>query len=156
MNYALRAHTAHSAGARISGSLETYFQTTLQGGFITMGQDLTNLTRALLVHATMGSEKTSSPSEVLQADGQGKQTDSTEAIALATRKSAQVEVIESGTVMEDLPHMRARTRKAALVIQLSFWAATILSIVAGVDWQNTIKNGRNAQLVQQLRYAFQF
>ncbi|TFK77614.1 hypothetical protein K466DRAFT_508294, partial [Polyporus arcularius HHB13444] len=57
--YALRAHTAHDDKARSNESLETYLQTTLAGGFIrfiSIGMDLMQLTRAMLVNATKGSE----------------------------------------------------------------------------------------------------
>ncbi|TFK78052.1 hypothetical protein K466DRAFT_607370, partial [Polyporus arcularius HHB13444] len=41
---------------RPNESLETYLQTTLAGGFISIGMDLMQLTRAMLVNATKGSE----------------------------------------------------------------------------------------------------
>ena len=56
VSYSLRAHAAYSArtGGRISEGLETYFQTTYSGGFLSIGQDLMQLFRALLVSSTLG------------------------------------------------------------------------------------------------------
>ena len=40
----------------MSNGLETYFQATYSDGFITIGQDLTVLTRSLLVASTLGGD----------------------------------------------------------------------------------------------------
>ncbi|PIL33540.1 hypothetical protein GSI_04163 [Ganoderma sinense ZZ0214-1] len=56
VSYGLRAHAAYSASARASEDLETYFQTTYSGGFTSIGQDLMQLFRALLVSSTLGGD----------------------------------------------------------------------------------------------------
>ena len=54
--YVLRAYASQRVGSRESIGLEVYFQGTLASGYVTLGQDLTSLARALFVNATKSSD----------------------------------------------------------------------------------------------------
>ncbi|KAI0689142.1 hypothetical protein C8T65DRAFT_618977, partial [Cerioporus squamosus] len=105
--YGLRAHAAHDAGARTNESLETYLQTTLAGGFISLGIDLLQLTRALLVNATKGTEVLVNEAK---ANKNGK-PDSLEVRGSEASLPTDSEVgfaVEGFAGLEDLPHVRAQ------------------------------------------------
>ncbi|RPD57703.1 hypothetical protein L226DRAFT_573590 [Lentinus tigrinus ALCF2SS1-7] len=140
--YALRAHAAHDAGARNSESLETYLQTTLAGGFISIGIDLMQLTRALLVNATKGSD-------MLVVEVKSKMPDDGSDTSLSSSEVAK----EGFAGLEDHPQTRARIRRVMLAASILFWAAIIMGIVAGVDYQNALHSRAHADLVRQLWYA---
>ncbi|TFK82054.1 hypothetical protein K466DRAFT_501015, partial [Polyporus arcularius HHB13444] len=146
--YALRAHTAHNDKARSNESLETYLQTTLAGGFISIGMDLMQLTRAMLVNATKGSEVLASEAR----SNKSKQPDCGSA-SDASLPTADAFAVEGYAGLEDLPHLRARIRRVGLAGTIVFWATIILGIVSGVDYQGALHSGANAQLVRQLWYA---
>lgn len=138
--YALRAYAAHNVGARTNESLETYLQTTLAGGFVSIGMSLMQLTRSLLVNATKGSE-------VLVMEAKENKTKKPD---FDPDTSVTVEVYTAD--LEDHPHMRALIRRMMLSTAILFWTTIIMGIVAGVDYQNAIHSGAHADLVRQLWY----
>ncbi|KAI0687962.1 hypothetical protein C8T65DRAFT_127572 [Cerioporus squamosus] len=150
--YGLRAHAAHNAGARTNESLETYLQTTLAGGFISLGIDLLQLTRALLVNATKGSKVLANEA---RANKNGK-PDSLEvrgSEASFLTDSDRSTTVEGFAGLEDLPHLRAWIRRIGLAAAILFWVTIILGIVAGVYYQGALHSGANAELVRQLWYV---
>ncbi|RDX47484.1 hypothetical protein OH76DRAFT_1354119 [Lentinus brumalis] len=140
--YALRAHTAHDDKARTNESLETYLQTTLAGGFITIGMDLMQLTRVMLVNATKGAE-------VLANEAKSNKNNQPDCGLDESLPFA----VDDFASLEDLPRMRARLRQAGLAGTIVFWVTIILGIVSGVDYQGALHSGAHAQLVRQLWYA---
>ncbi|KAI0682134.1 hypothetical protein C8T65DRAFT_597483, partial [Cerioporus squamosus] len=150
--YGLRAHAAHDAGARTNESLETYLQTTLAGGFISLGIDLLQLTRALLVNATKGTEVLVNEAK---ANKNGK-PDSLEVRGSEASLPTDSEVgfaVEGFAGLEDLPHVRAQIRRVGLAATILFWVTIILGIVAGVDYQSALHSGAHAELARQLWYV---
>ena len=120
-----------------------------------MGEDLTNLTRALLVHATMGTKANQFASQSNGAS-RGDCAESTEAsaIALVTRNGPQEDAgadAEMSFVVPDRPRLRFWIRGITGTIQLLLLVATITNIIAVVQWRSTVEDGSNLALVQQLR-----
>ncbi|KAI0753149.1 hypothetical protein C8Q80DRAFT_496442 [Daedaleopsis nitida] len=154
VSFALRAYTAHVAGARANLSLETYFQTTLNNGFISIGQDIVALTRALLVHATYGSDMLHH-SHCKSLDQAGVESDGGQVpltMQGAEPSGFQLLIID-GPGREDHPRTRFWIRRGCGAATILFLVSLILGIISGADYQNAVKSGAHAQLVQQLRYG---
>ncbi|KAI0369014.1 hypothetical protein BV20DRAFT_980380 [Pilatotrama ljubarskyi] len=149
VNFALRAHAAHHAGFRESKSFETYLQATLNAGFITIGQDLVTLSRSLLVSTTFG-ERT--PEDVAVAVSVADQAVRREYAERGVRP-APLHPTFSASDFEDQPRRRFWFRQLLGYTALIFLATIILSIIAGVDYQQTIEKGVHAALVRRLLYV---
>ncbi len=104
--------------------------------------DLMQLTRAMLVNATKGSELLASEAK----SNKSKKPDCGSDASLPTEGFA----VEGYAGLEDLPHLRARIRRVGLAGTIVFWATIILGIVSAVDYQGALHSGANAQLVRQL------
>ncbi|KAI0685816.1 hypothetical protein C8T65DRAFT_747727 [Cerioporus squamosus] len=133
--FALRAYAAHHAGSRESIGLNTYFQVTLAGGFITIGQDLTNLARALLVNATKGSDVLAREAKV---NKNNRPDNGSDASYLATLD------------LEDRPRARKFIRQIMKAATILFLVTITIGIVASVDYSHLLKHGTRANTVRQL------
>ncbi|KAI0645175.1 hypothetical protein C8Q79DRAFT_970224 [Trametes meyenii] len=165
--YALRAHVAHSTSARGSKGLETYFQTTLNAGFISIGQDVGVLLRALLVSSTfttpsappVGREpSTASPSRPpgrldLEASDRNEITRSIQEGDSTKHLFPPSTIPVSSETREDQPVLRLRIRNLCGIVAILFLVTVILSIVAGVNYDQALKSGAHADLSRQLMYA---
>ena len=136
--YALRAYASRREGSRESNGLETYFQTTLAGGYITLGQDLTNLARALFVNATKGSDILAREAKV---NKNNKPDCGSDASYLATIH------------LDDHPKARTFIRRVMTGAALLFWVTIIIGIVASVDYPQVLRSGAHASTVRTLWYA---
>ncbi|KAI0663964.1 hypothetical protein C8Q70DRAFT_905702 [Cubamyces menziesii] len=144
VTFSLRAYASRNAGPRVSPTLEQYFQATFGGGFISIGQDVTNLFRALLVSTTFptaGSEAASPPSAHSAGTSQGKAPSSQQLVCVAQEAH------------EDQPVLRKHIRTCFGIMSILFLAAVALGIVAGVDFKSALQSGANSDLVRQTRYA---
>ncbi|RPD57692.1 hypothetical protein L227DRAFT_613399 [Lentinus tigrinus ALCF2SS1-6] len=103
------------------------------------------LTRALLVNATKGSDML----VVEVKDNKSKMPDDGSDTSLSSHGLAK----EGFASLEDHPQTRACIRRVMLAASILFWAAIIMGIVAGVDYQNALHSGAHADLVRQLWYA---
>ena len=144
--YALRAHASHNAGARNNESLETYLQTTLAGGFISLGMDLMQLTRALLVNATKGSAVLVNEAK----ENKNKMPDWGSDESLPKRSALNVEGFAG---LEDLPNVRKLIRQIGGAALALFWVTIILGIISGVDYQHALHSGAQTDLVRLLWYV---
>ena len=175
--YSLRAHAAHSASARASEGLETYFQTTYSGGFISIGQDLFQLLRALLVSSTLGGEMVAlhplTPPHVWneQMRRRHQRRPDNEEVPLTARPtedddaasypgvhkanagSSQLSLEGAGCGLEDQPELRKSIRTWFAVPGLTALAVAIMSIVAGANYRGALDNGTHASLVRSLWYV---
>ncbi|RPD57694.1 hypothetical protein L226DRAFT_615215 [Lentinus tigrinus ALCF2SS1-7] len=142
--YALRAHAAHDAGARTNESLETYLQTTLAGGFISIGMDLMQLTRALLVNATKGSAVLASEAKV----NKDKKPDWGSDVSFLKEGFD----VEGFAGFEDHPRARKLIRQIGGAALALFWVTIVLGIVSGVDYQHALHSGAQTDLVRTLWY----
>ncbi|KAI0669624.1 hypothetical protein C8Q78DRAFT_189491 [Trametes maxima] len=164
--YALRAHVAHSASARGSEGLETYFQTTLSAGFISIGQDISVLLRALLVSSTFTtpsapavtreppaatSSRPPGGAEMEASDRDGTTRSIQEGDS--TKHLFPPSAITVSETREDQPALRLQIRNICGVVAILFLVTVILSIVAGVDYNQALKSGAHAELSRQLMYA---
>ncbi|KAI0669622.1 hypothetical protein C8Q78DRAFT_1080325 [Trametes maxima] len=159
----LRANSAHKAGPRESAALQAYLQTSLGGGFITIGQEATALLRALLVSATFvapsgGREVSPGGSTVaLRAMGvQGVTDTSIDPEDDPGAKPAPPPLLSRfalGGWQEDQPRRRLWIRRVFGTAFVLFLIAITLGIVVSVDYKQAIRTGAHASLVQQLRYA---
>ena len=157
---------------RASESLEVYFQTTLSGGYVAIGQDLAVLTRALLVGSTLGSRmrvhSTLTPRHLFLSapnptPGLGR--DSREALAMDIGEDGSYSPLPPSTsrlrpmtsgdveVFEDHPRARWFVRRLCGAATILFWIAVVLGVVAGINYKNAIDSGAHAQLVRQLLYV---
>ncbi|KAM5543025.1 hypothetical protein V8D89_003409 [Ganoderma adspersum] len=156
--FGLRAHIAHSASARANEGLETYLQTTYSGGFTSIGGDLMNLLRALLVSSTLGGDMVAlhnlTPPHVWKAQEQDKANKSD--VQLVVRASEDDEEGDggagAGSKLVDQPELRQKIRLWCGLASLLSLAGVIMSIVAGSNYKNAI-NGSNGDLVRSLWYA---
>ncbi|KAH9924984.1 uncharacterized protein BXZ73DRAFT_103361 [Epithele typhae] len=146
--YALRASTAHSDTLRGNVNLQVYLQTTLAGGFISIGQDLLNLVRSLLVGSTMGSDMIRLHSTLTPAHAATKTSDlDLENTSLRDNSGPSS---SSHEVYEDHPRMRMWLRRACGQASIIFLVAVILGIIAGVDYKGAIDSGAHAMLVRAM------
>ena len=161
MAFGLRAHIAHSASARANEGLETYLQTTYSGGFTSIGGDLMNLLRALLVSSTLGGDMVAlhnlTPPLVWEAQARDK----------ADKSDAQLVVRDSqddnddeggggsgvGSELADQPELRQKIRQWCGLAALLSLAGVIMSIVAGSNYKRAI-DGSHGDLVRSLWYDF--
>ncbi|KAJ8473866.1 hypothetical protein ONZ51_g7590 [Trametes cubensis] len=170
VTFSLRAYASRNAGPRVSPTLEQYFQATFGGGFISIGQDVTNLFRALLVSTTFptaGSEAASPPSAhsagtsvAMQASSAGSSVDARQSTApyggdeeQGKAPSSQQLVCVAQEAHEDQPVLRKHIRTCFGIMSILFLAAVALGIVAGVDFKSALQSGANSDLVRQTRYA---
>ncbi|KAI0687114.1 hypothetical protein C8T65DRAFT_141278 [Cerioporus squamosus] len=140
--YGHPAYAAHDISTSTNESLQTYFQTTLVGGFISFGMDLLQLTRALLVNATKGPEVLAN--EVKPNKNKKPDCESADACGLA---------VEGFAGPEDLPHMRAWIRRIGLAGTILFWVTITLGIVAGANYQSVLHSGAHTDLMRALWYV---
>ena len=156
--FGLRAHAAHSAGARASEGLETYFQTTYSGGFTSIGSDLMNLLRALLVSSTLGGDMVAlhdlTPPQVWKTQARGK-SDNVE-VELIVRAGEDGSSVGSRSERVDQPGLRKNVRTWCGLAALLSLAGVIMSIVAGANYKNAVDNGGPAELVRNLWCAHDF
>ncbi len=157
--FGLRAHVAHSASARASEGLETYFQTTYSGGFTSIGGDLMNLLRALLVSSTLGGDMLAlhnlTPPHVWKAQARDK-ADKAE-VQLVVRGGDDGASVGSGVGLAgsgseelvDQPELRQKIRKWCGLAALLNLAGVIMSIVAGSNYKRAI-DGTHGELVRSL------
>ena len=156
MAFGLRAHAAHSASARASEGLETYFQTTYSGGFTSLGGDLMNLLRALLVSSTLGGDMVAlhhlTPPSVWKAQALGKadNADVQLTVVRATDDGESVGSSTPGSERVDQPELRKTIRTRCGLAALLSLAGVIMSIVAGSNYKNAVDNGGPAALVRNL------
>ncbi|KAI1791182.1 hypothetical protein LXA43DRAFT_889645 [Ganoderma leucocontextum] len=155
--YGLRAHAAHSASARASEGLETYFQTTYSGGFTSIGQDLMQLLRALLVSSTLGGDMVAlhklTPPHVPLTARALEEDDSDGVHKVHAGVGIGSEDAATGCGLVDQPELRQTIRQWCGVAGLLSLAGVIMSIVAGSNYQNAVNNGSHASLVRSLWYA---
>ena len=153
----MRAAVSHNVSLRGNVTLEVYLQTTLAGGFVSMGQDLTGLVRALLVSTTVGSRMRDhiklTPQHFDPALARGLSHAPSDTIRLKEARGS-TEALgageDAGEFFEDYPERREQIRGYTGVGQLAFLAATILGIIAGIDYQGAAQSGAHAQLVRTL------
>ena len=156
--------------------METYFQASASGGFISIGHDVINVLRALLVASTLGSDMlarhTLTPAHAQDAHERTQATGSK--IALAHRaaagkglggKGAGAYTVELGTEdaassmtygtggggpeFPDQTKLRATVRAWFGVGSLLFLTGIVVSSIAGAYYKNAIE-GSNASLVRSL------
>ncbi|KAI0645174.1 hypothetical protein C8Q79DRAFT_756659 [Trametes meyenii] len=161
--FSLRANSAHKAGPRQSAALQAYLQTSLGGGFITLGQDITALLRALLVNATFAAPSSGrdvSPggstvalSAIRPQGGIDMFVDPQDASAAKPAPPALLSRFALGGWQEDQPRRRLWIRRVFGTAFVLFLVAITLGIVVSVDYKQAIRTGAHATLVQQLRYA---
>ena len=165
MSFSLRAKAASDPAFGASQGLETYFQTTYSGGFISIGMDLVNLFRALLIASTLGGDMVArhklTPPHVRKAMISKSDTGSAIELAFRAPESAggggdgvyevSLGASEAGpeSKFEDQTELRQRLRKWLGVASLLFLIAVIVSATAGGNYKNAV-NGRNAALVRAL------
>ncbi|KAI0359574.1 hypothetical protein OH77DRAFT_1038151 [Trametes cingulata] len=153
VSYALRAYAARNDGPRESPGLETYLQTALSAGYITIAQDLLNLLRALLVKSTVGTAPSSSsaagstPMYVFKASTQGADHSGESGYQGST--AGLLEESER----EDQPRLRQRIRHVCGIVSLVFLTAIVVNVIGVVDFKDAMKTGTHSSLVQQMRYA---
>ena len=158
MFFALRASAAHSASLRDNLSIETYFQSTLSGGFLTIGQDVARLTRSLLVGATFGSRLRAQCSLTPHHFSRGTVVT---VIPLESRESFAGNGGEDGTnplttleeEHEDHPRTRALVRSIFGIAGILFLAAIILGTISGGTYNSAVGSGAHAMLIRQLWYV---
>ena len=116
-----------------------------------MGQDIVMLTRSVLVNATMGTNML--PGSKSSPSNTGTNTD----IALNARVDGSYNTLPSTIVdaeeRDDHPRMRFWIRRSCDAVSLLYLLPIILGIIAGIDYKDAINTGKNAALVQQLRYV---
>ncbi|PIL33538.1 hypothetical protein GSI_04161 [Ganoderma sinense ZZ0214-1] len=160
--FGLRAHVAHSASARANEGLETYFQTTYSGGFTSIGGDLMNLLRALLVSSTLGGDMVTlhslTPPLVWEAQA-AKDKEGKSDVELVVRKAQDDEEGDvdagsgtPGSELVDQPELRQKIRQWCGLASLLSLAGVIMSIVAGSNYKNAV-DGSHGDLVRSLWYA---
>ncbi|KAI8978284.1 hypothetical protein BD414DRAFT_422306 [Trametes punicea] len=161
--YGLRAKATSDLSLRASESFETYLQTTLNAGLITMGQDLVVLLRALLVSTTFGTplpdEATGSAGA--SADTPGSPERATELTVIDRKPPTHNsdDLRDEGKWQgnqkraDDQPRHRLWMRVLCGLTSLLFLVAVVLSIIPGIMYKSAIHSGQHADLVQQLRYA---
>ncbi|RPD57706.1 hypothetical protein L226DRAFT_573586 [Lentinus tigrinus ALCF2SS1-7] len=133
--HALRAYASHHSNSRESKGLETYFQTTLAGGYVTLGQDLMNVSRALFVNATKGSE-------ILAREAKSNKNH---------KPDCGMDWSHLATLdLEDHPRARTFIRRVMFLVTMLFWAAIIIGIVASVDYPKVLKSGAYGTTVRGL------
>ncbi|KAI0359573.1 hypothetical protein OH77DRAFT_1038013 [Trametes cingulata] len=148
INFSLRAHAAHSPNFRNGKSFEAYLQATLAAGFISIGQDLLTLLRALLVSTTFGQQTAEDGgAAVTTADQAAKRED-----AERGASSEPLNPTLSAGDLEDQPRRRFWFRQGCGYAAILFLGAVILSIIAGVNYERTIGSGAHADLVRRLLY----
>ncbi|KAI0326337.1 hypothetical protein GY45DRAFT_1259180 [Cubamyces sp. BRFM 1775] len=151
VTFSLRAYASRNAGPRVSPSLEQYFQATFGGGFISIGQDVTNLFRALLVSTTFSTAgpeaQSSSPARSAGSSVAGSSGD----VRPSPGRHRGDE--EQGKAQKDQPELRKWIRGCFGIMAILFLAAVALGIIAGVDFKSAMQSGANADLVRQTRYA---
>ena len=168
MSFSLRAKAASDPVFSASKGLETYFQTSYSGGFISIGQDLVNLFRALLVASTLGGDMVAAhkltPPHVRKALSKSK-SETGSAIELAPRApgsageggggggvyEVSLGASEAGpeSKFEDQTELRQRLRNWLGVASLLFLLAVIVSAIAGGNYRKAV-DGSNATLVRSL------
>ncbi|KAI1791183.1 hypothetical protein LXA43DRAFT_444770 [Ganoderma leucocontextum] len=163
--FGLRAHAAHSASARASEGLETYFQTTYSGGFTSIGGDLMNLLRALLVSSTLGGDMVArhklTPPHVWKAQARGEVDKAEVQLVVRTPEDDDgdgVRMVDvdsvAGSELVDQPELRQTIRRWCGLASLLSLTGVIMSIVAGSNYKNAVDNGGSyAALVRSLWYA---
>ncbi|KAM5543027.1 hypothetical protein V8D89_003411 [Ganoderma adspersum] len=177
VSYSLRAHAAYSArdGGRISEGLETYFQTTYSGGFLSIGQDLMQLFRALLVSSTLGGNMVAlhdlTPPLVWEAQTKARHADNEDVPLTAgpsdrddddgdsgfrsgwPKAPASASMTSVGAELEDQPELRKSIRAWFAIPGLLSLAVAVMGIVAGSNYRGALDNGAHASLVRSLWYA---
>ena len=124
------------------------------------------LARALLVGATLGSDmqphfkltprhfrqSSSSPTQMQEEEEHRPLTPGAAALGRVPSSAAtsMTELGGEGCFYEDHPRMRAMIRRVCGFSTLVFWAAVIMGIVAGIDYQKAIDSGAHAALVRHL------
>ncbi|KAI0369013.1 hypothetical protein BV20DRAFT_1113892 [Pilatotrama ljubarskyi] len=152
-SYAFRTYAARNDGARESPGLETYLQTALSSGYITIGQDLLNLLRALLVNSTVGSAPSRSsasgttPMYVFKATSQ--EADRNGEDGYQGSSAGLLEESERG----DQPRHRHWIRQVCGIASLVFLGAIVVNVIGVVGFKDAMKTGEHSVLVQQMRYA---
>ena len=177
VQFSFRAHAAHNASFRESLSMETYFQASASGGFISIGHDVINVLRALLVASTLSGDMlahhTLTPAHAL-GDAHERTQATGSKIALAPRATAGKELggkgagtytVELGTEdaasstsygageggpeFLDQTKLRGTVRAWFGVGSLLFLTGIVVSSIAGAYYKNAIK-GSDASLVRSL------
>ncbi|TBU42565.1 hypothetical protein BD309DRAFT_923309 [Dichomitus squalens] len=150
--YALRAKASHDLGSRMSKGLETYLQVTYAGGFITIGQDLANVTRSLLVAYTLGGDMLAKHKLTPQISKGGSSFEMQE--PFATLPEGRFDTGGQGDpAITDHPRTRYWIRQMSGIWALLFLVTIILSAIAGADYKEAIATGADAALVRWLRYV---
>ena len=134
--YVLRAYASQRVGSRESIGLEVYFQGTLASGYVTLGQDLTSLARALFVNATKSSD-------VLAREAKANKNNKPDC---GSDAASDLDTI----LPEDRSKARKFIRRAAFGAALLFWAAMIMGIVATVVYPEVLKTGALADVARGL------
>ncbi|KAM5543024.1 hypothetical protein V8D89_003408 [Ganoderma adspersum] len=176
--FSFRAHAAHNAGFRESLSMETYFQASASGGFISIGHDVINVLRALLVASTLGGEMlarhTLTPAHARDANEQtqagskialaprtaagkklGGKGEGSSAVELSTEDAASSTTYGAGgggPEFADQSKLRGTVRAWFGVGSLLFLTGIVVSSVAGAYYKNAIK-GSDGALVRSLWFA---
>ena len=137
----------------MSEGLETYFQATYSAGFISIGQDLTMLTRSLLVASTLGGDMLALHKLTPQISTTGSALENQE--PLTARPWGYLDMSTGPTKQDnwgiaDYPQTRSHIRRICTVASITFWVAVIFSTVAGGDYQNAVDSGAHAGLVRNL------
>ena len=156
MAFALRSIAARDPGLRASKALETYFQVTYSGGYISIGLDLTSVTRSLLVAYSLGGDMLARHKLTPQTK---KTNGGFEDLELSTMRSGGQSDMsvrplrQADGSIADHPRMRYWIRQYCGVVALLFLVTTILSAVAGSEYKRAIDSGADAALVRWLWYG---
>ena len=123
-----------------------------------MGEDLTNLTRALLVHATIGTKEgdpvATSPNPPPNRELARVESTKSSAIVTVTPNPPEGDPergLETFLEVPDRPRVRAWIRWIGATIQILLFLATMANVVAVVLWRITVEVGANMAIVLQLR-----
>ena len=140
----------------MSEGLETYFQVSYSSGFLSIGLELTSVTRSLLVAYTLGGDMLDRHKLTPRTKNI---TNGFEGLGLSTIPSRGHSDVSARPLREgdgtipDHPRMRYWIRQYCGVVALLFLVTTILSAVAGSEYKRAIDSGADAALVRWFWYG---
>ena len=156
MAFALRAIAARDSGLRASKALETYFQVTYSGGYISIGLDLTSVTRSLLVAYSLGGDMLARHKLTPQTKKTNGGFEDLELSAMRSGGQSDMSVRplrQADGSIADHPRMRHWIRQYCGIVSLLFLVTVALSAVAGSEYKKAVDSGADAALVRWLWYV---
>ncbi|KAH9942143.1 uncharacterized protein BXZ73DRAFT_41338 [Epithele typhae] len=162
----IRAVASQHPGLRNNLKFLTYLQTSLAGGFLTVGGDVTNLIRALLVGSTLGSDMLPLHPKLTPAHARaGAAPARSSSTFLSAHPGANPEgpahelqarggdagswgTASLDEALADHPRMRFWLRQACGATALLFLGGVGLAIVAGVNFKHAVLTGERSTLIR--------